>query len=57
MNGYKALLLSLSCFALGCGDAASGRVIVLGLDGVDPQIVDLLVSEGQLPNFAESRSS
>jgi lysophospholipase L1-like esterase len=28
-------------------------VIVLGLDGVDPDIVELLISEGQLPNFAK----
>ncbi len=46
----------LLCAALGCGAAAApGRVIVLGLDGVDPRIVDLLMSEGQLPNFAKLR--
>ena len=33
----------------------SDRVIVLGLDGVDPQVVDLLMSEGKLPNFAQLR--
>jgi tetratricopeptide (TPR) repeat protein len=27
-------------------------VIVLGIDGLDPQAIDLLMSEGQLPNFA-----
>ena len=31
------------------------RVIVLGLDGVDPLVVDLLLSEGKLPNFAKLR--
>ncbi len=31
------------------------RVIVLGLDGVDPGTVDLLVAEGRLPNFARMR--
>ena len=30
-------------------------MIVLGLDGVDPQVVDLLLSEGKLPNFAKLR--
>ncbi|MGI0148654.1 MAG: alkaline phosphatase family protein, partial [Thermoplasmata archaeon] len=33
----------------------SGRVLVLGLDGMDPRIVDLLMSEGRLPNFAKLR--
>lgn len=32
-----------------------GRVIVLGLDGVDPDVVDLLVAEGRLPQFARLR--
>jgi len=31
------------------------RVVVLGLDGMDPDTVDLLVSEGTLPNFARLR--
>jgi predicted AlkP superfamily phosphohydrolase/phosphomutase/Tfp pilus assembly protein PilF len=30
-------------------------VIVLGLDGVDPDTVDLMLSEGQLPHFAQMR--
>lgn len=39
-----------------CGGAApAGRVIVLGLDGMDPQTVDLLVAEGKLPHFATLR--
>jgi predicted AlkP superfamily phosphohydrolase/phosphomutase/Tfp pilus assembly protein PilF len=37
----------------GCSrDPSPGRVLVLGLDGIDPDVVDLLVSEGKLPNFA-----
>jgi predicted AlkP superfamily phosphohydrolase/phosphomutase/Flp pilus assembly protein TadD len=28
---------------------------VLGLDGIDPQVVDLLMAEGKLPNFAKLR--
>lgn len=31
------------------------RVIVLGLDGIDPQTVDLLLSENKLLNFAKLR--
>ncbi len=33
------------------------HVMVLALDGLDPKIVDLLMSEGKLPNFAEMRSN
>lgn len=36
--------------------AHDGRVIVLGLDGVDPHTVDLLMSEGKLPNFAKLKT-
>jgi tetratricopeptide (TPR) repeat protein len=36
--------------------AGPGRVIVLGLDGMDPETVDLLMSEGKMPNFARLRS-
>ena len=31
------------------------RVIVLGLDGLDPQALDLMMSEGLMPNFARLR--
>ena len=30
-------------------------MLVLGLDGMDPETVDLLMSEGKMPNFAELR--
>jgi Flp pilus assembly protein TadD/predicted AlkP superfamily pyrophosphatase or phosphodiesterase len=54
------LLLSLLLWAaLACGPETSlpegARVLVLGLDGLDPQAVDLLMSEGLLPNFARLR--
>ena len=49
-----ALLGALAALACGRGDGP-GRVIVLGLDGVDPATVDLLMSEGKLPNFAKLR--
>jgi len=31
------------------------RIMVLGMDGVDPQVVDRLASEGKLPNFLRLR--
>lgn len=37
---------------IGCkSEDAGGRVLVVGLDGMDPRTIDLLVSEGRLPNF------
>ncbi len=51
-----ALLLPLLLACGGSGEPDS-RVLVLGLDGMDPQTVDLLMSEGKLPNFAELRRS
>ncbi len=33
----------------------SNRVIVLGLDGLDPQALDLMMSEGLMPNFSRMR--
>jgi predicted AlkP superfamily phosphohydrolase/phosphomutase/predicted TPR repeat methyltransferase len=32
-----------------------GRVLLIGLDGLDPRVVDLLMSEGKLPAFARLR--
>ena len=51
------LLLGLSLLS-GCQLFSSpSRVIVLGLDGLDPRVIDLLLSEGQLPNFAQLRQN
>jgi tetratricopeptide (TPR) repeat protein len=33
-----------------------GRVIILGLDGMDPHTVDTMLAEGKLPNFAKLRT-
>jgi hypothetical protein len=49
-----ASLLALLLLA-GCGKAKPSRVMVVGLDGMDPQTVDLLMSEGKLPSFARLR--
>ncbi len=47
-----ALALAVACSR---SEPTHGRVIVLGLDGVDPLVVDQLLSEGKLPNFAKLR--
>lgn len=48
-----ALALSIVAALAGCArDPEPNRVLVLGLDGVDPDVIDLLVSEGKLPHFA-----
>lgn len=47
-----ALAFVLALGLAGCAPESPNRVLVLGLDGVDPDVVDLLVAEGKLPNFA-----
>ncbi len=37
------------------GSSPAGKVIILGIDGLDPLAIDLLMSEGKLPNFARLR--
>ena len=49
-------LLPLLSTLVACGGETGGqRVLVLGLDGMDPRVVDLMMSEGKLPNFARMR--
>lgn len=54
----SGLVLLVAAALSGCGgdDPATrgegGRVLVLGLDGVDPDVVETLVGEGKLPNLA-----
>jgi predicted AlkP superfamily phosphohydrolase/phosphomutase len=47
-------LLALAAASCGGGREASGRpgVFVLGIDGLDPVILDRLMAEGQMPHFA-----
>ena len=59
LAGPSLLVTLLFALALlgGCdGSSPAGtegsRVIVLGIDGLDPEVVQMLVDEGQLPNFA-----
>ncbi|MFC1851068.1 alkaline phosphatase family protein [candidate division CSSED10-310 bacterium] len=50
-------VLMLMIFALLSCDSGQARlkVIVLGIDGLEPTAIDLLLSEGKLPNFARLR--
>ncbi|MEX0880848.1 MAG: alkaline phosphatase family protein [Thermoanaerobaculia bacterium] len=51
-----AAAAGLALLLLACGRGEKpGRVIVFGLDGADPATIDLLMSEGKLPNFAKLR--
>jgi predicted AlkP superfamily phosphohydrolase/phosphomutase/Flp pilus assembly protein TadD len=54
------VMAALACAAVGLWASCSRaprqpRVMVLAFDGMDPATVDLLLSEGRLPNFARLR--
>ena len=52
----SVLALTLIAAPTGCRSRpATSRVLVLGLDGLEPTIVDLLMAEGKLPHFARLR--
>ncbi len=57
MHAFRWLaILVVLVAAPGCDEKSkAGRIIVLGLDGMDPEAVDLLMSEGRMPNFAKLR--
>jgi tetratricopeptide (TPR) repeat protein len=57
MRTRSWVLIALAVVTLcGCRSKPSpSRLVVLGFDGMDPQTVDLLMSEGALPNFAKLR--
>ena len=51
-----ATLLLCICLLGSCTrEASPGKVVVLGLDGLEPTAIDLLMSEGKMPNFARLR--
>lgn len=55
--GLATAALVLIVLAIGCGDGGVGpsegpKVIVLGFDGLDPELTRQLIDEGRLPNFA-----
>jgi hypothetical protein len=45
-------LLALGAAALAAAPARAGRVLLLGVDGASWSVIDPLVAEGALPNFA-----
>jgi predicted AlkP superfamily phosphohydrolase/phosphomutase len=47
--------LLICAVAAAAGDANRPRVVVLGFDGMDPNIADKMLSEGRLPNFERLR--
>src|SRR5262249_33123729 len=52
-----ALLLALAVSSLSCQKASGGaaqqrKLIVLGIDGMDPQLLDQFMHQGKMPNFA-----
>jgi predicted AlkP superfamily phosphohydrolase/phosphomutase/Flp pilus assembly protein TadD len=52
--------IALTLFAAGCSDAPEPvpeptKVIVLGIDGLDAEVMDLMISEGLLPTFERLR--
>lgn len=49
------LLAILGVLGSGCRQTTQPRILVLGFDGLDPEAIDLLLSEGKLPNFAKLR--
>jgi predicted AlkP superfamily phosphohydrolase/phosphomutase/Flp pilus assembly protein TadD len=51
----KRLLLAALLLCAGCSKNKPSRVLVLGIDGLDPTTVDLLMSEGKMPSFARLR--
>src|SRR5262249_13239447 len=55
MRRLLTIALALAAIA-GCRSAdGPGRVIVLGLDGMEPSVVDRMIDEGALPHFRTLR--
>ena len=58
MRGALAVglaVLAVVMAAVGGASASKPRVVLLGIDGADPEVIDLLMAEGRLPNFARLR--
>lgn len=55
----KTLLVtfSMTLLAFGAMGQSKGRVVILGFDGVEPTIVDAMLSAGELPNLDALRKS
>jgi tetratricopeptide (TPR) repeat protein len=53
----RRLGFGLALLALGaCGGPSPSRLLVVGIDGLDPEEVEKLIAEGELPNFARLRT-
>ena len=53
---FYVVVCALLFVLTGCSrEPARGRVIVFGLDGADPHVIDALMAEGKMPNFARLR--
>lgn len=53
--GLIAALAALAVFGWRTRRPAGPRVLLVGVDGADPQIIDRLVADGRLPTFARLR--
>jgi tetratricopeptide (TPR) repeat protein len=53
--GSRFGLLLLLPLLFACARERPQRILVLGFDGLDPEAMDLLLSEGKLPHFARLR--
>ncbi len=55
-RGTIAGLVTLLVLSIGCGDAplppVGKKVLVLGIDGLDPVLLEELMAKGEMPNFA-----
>ncbi len=55
-RGTIAGLLALLVLSIGCSDAelppVGKKVLVLGIDGMDPVLLEELMAKGEMPNFA-----
>ena len=47
-----SIVLAIGCGGGGVGPSEGPKVIVLGFDGVDPELTRQLIDDGRLPNFA-----
>ena len=50
-----ALVAGVAVVALvagGCGSAPDKKIVIIGLDGIDWEIIDPLIEEGKMPNLA-----
>jgi predicted AlkP superfamily phosphohydrolase/phosphomutase len=52
ISGWLVLLAGAAFFSCGRPPASSKRLIVLGMDGLDPQLLRRFLDAGKLPNFS-----